>query len=258
MEKRFTLQGPDGRRISATLNAAPDPTNKIVVLCHGFLGSKENWTNRTVADQLATHGIASVRFDFFGHGESDGDLKDLLLTTLVAQTESVLTLMRGQGYTHIALLGSSFGGLVATLAAARHSTLAALALRCPVGDFPALLRRQFGNAGIDLWRRLGQVPSSVAPIPVHFRFFEDCERHNAHHAAQALRMPTILVHGDRDEVIPVTQSEELYLHIRAEKALHIIPGADHRFSQPEQFRRAIELLVNWLRRYLFTPLTSAS
>jgi alpha-beta hydrolase superfamily lysophospholipase len=210
-----------------------------------------------VADRLSELGIASLRFDFLGHGQSDGDLKDLLLTTLVAQTESVMALMRGQGYRQIALLGSSFGGLVATLAAAKHSTLAALALRCPVGDFPALLRRQFGNAGIELWRRLGQVPPSVAPIPVHFRFFKDCERHNAHHAAQALRVPTILVHGDRDEVIPVTQSEELYRHIRAEKALHVIPGADHRFSQPDQFRQAIELLVNWLRQYLVTPVPAS-
>lgn len=253
MEKRFRVQDPDGRRISATLATAHAPTDKVVILCHGFLGSKDNWTNRTVADRLSELGIASLRFDFFGHGQSDGDLKDLLLTTLIAQTESVMALMRGQGYRQIALLGSSFGGLVATLAAAKHSSLAALALRCPVGDFPALLRRQFGNAGIELWRRLGQVPPSVAPIPVHFRFFEDCERHNAHHAAQALRVPTILVHGDRDEVIPVTQSEELYRHIRAEKALHVIPGADHRFSQPDQFRRAIELLVSWLRQYLVTP-----
>lgn len=257
MEKRFTLRDPDGRRISATLATAHAPTDKVVILCHGFLGSKDNWTNRTVADQLSELEIASLRFDFFGHGQSEGDLKDLLLTTLIAQTESVMALMRGQGYRQIALLGSSFGGLVATLAAAKHSTVAALALRCPVGDFPALLRRQFGNAGIELWRRLGQVPPSVAPIPVHFRFFEDCERHNAHHAAQALRVPTILVHGDRDEVIPVTQSEELYRHIRAEKALHVIPGADHRFSHPEQFRRAIELLVNWLRRYLFAPVPAS-
>ena len=258
MEKRFTLQDPDGRSISAILTTAPAPTNRIVILCHGFLGSKESWTNRTLAKELGARGISALRFDFFGHGQSDGDLKDLLLTTLVAQTESMMAWVRGQGYTHIALLGSSFGGLVAMLAAVKHSTLAALALRCPVGDFPALLRRRFGNAGIDLWRRFGQVPPSVAPIPIHFRFFEDCERLDAHQAAQALRVPTIIVHGDRDEVIPMAQSEELYARVRADKTLHIIPGADHRFSQPEQSRLVMELLVGWLTRYLSIPVPSAS
>lgn len=257
MEKRFTLQDPDGRRISAVLFTPPVPTDKIVILCHGFLGSKSSWANRTLGEQLGMRGIATLRFDFFGHGQSDGDMRDLLLTTLVAQTESVMALMRGQGFTHIALLGSSFGGLVATLVAAKHPTLAALALRCPVGDFPALLRRQFGSRGIELWKRLGQVPESVGPIPVHIRFFEDCERHDVHQAAQALGVPTIIVHGDRDEVIPVKQSEELYARIRAEKALYVIPDADHRFSNPEQFRRTTELLVDWLIRYLATPAVSA-
>ena len=80
--------------------------------------------------------------------------------------------------------------------------------------------------------------------------------HAGGRAAQALRVPTIIVHGDRDEVIPVKQSEELYARIRAEKALHVIPGADHRFSNPEQFRRTTELLVDWLGRYVATPVVS--
>jgi pimeloyl-ACP methyl ester carboxylesterase len=258
MDKRFTFQDSEGRRISAVLSSPPAPTDKIVILCHGFLGSKDSWTNRTLSERLATHQIATLRFDFFAHGQSGGELKDLLLTTLVAQTQSVMALMRGHGFAHIALLGSSFGGLVATLVAAKHPTLKALALRCPVSDFPALLRQQFGNAAIELWRRLGQVPSSVAPIPVHYRFLEDCERHDVRQAAQALRMPTIIVHGDRDEVIPLSQSEELYGQVRAEKALHIIPGADHRFSSPEHFTHVSELLVGWLTRYLSTGVAAAS
>ena len=75
-----------------------------------FMGSKDSWTNRVLSERLAKHQISTLRFDFFGHGQSDGGLKGLLLTTLVAQTDSVMALMHGYGFAHIALRGSSFGG----------------------------------------------------------------------------------------------------------------------------------------------------
>lgn len=239
--------------MSAVLLSPGSKTDKVVVLCHGFMGFKDSWTNRALSEQLAGHGIATLRFDFFGHGQSDGDIRDLLLTTLIRQTRCALALMRGHGFTHMALLGSSFGGLVAVLAAAEEPALSALALRCPVGDFPALLRQRFGRMAIELWRRVGRVPQSIAPIPVDFRFYEDCLRHEASRAAQAIRVPTIIVHGEQDELIPVSQSEELYARIPAQKALHVIPAADHRFSRPEHFRHMTDLLVGWLVRAFSVP-----
>lgn len=164
MQKNFSFRDSAGRQVSAVLLSPTSPTDKIVILCHGFMGFKDSWTNRRLSEELARQHIATLRFDFFGHGQSDGNLKDLLLTTLIAQTESAIALMRGHGFTQVGLVGSSFGSLVATLVAAKTPTLAALGLRCPIGDFPALLRRRFGRVAIELWRRLGRVPESVAPI----------------------------------------------------------------------------------------------
>lgn len=257
MEKDVSFRDSAGREVSAVLLSPTVPTTKIVILCHGFMGYKDSWTNRALSEELARRQIATLRFDFFGHGRSEGDLHNLLLSTLIEQTQSAMALMRGHGFTQIALLGSSFGGLVATLVAAKEPSVAALALRCPVGDFPALLRRRFGRVAIELWRRLGHVPESIAPIPVRYAFFEDCLRHDTGRAASQLRVPTIIVHGDQDEVIPVSQAQELCAHIPAEKALHVIPGADHRFSGPGQFGHMTGLLVNWLTRYLVVPAPTA-
>ena len=258
MEKAFNFQDSAGRHVSGVLLSPASATDKVVILCHGFMGYKDSWTNRMLSEQLARQHIATFRFDFFGHGQSAGDLKDLLLTTLIAQTESAIRQMRGHGFSHVGLLGSSFGGLVATLVAAKEPTLAALALRCPVGDFPALLRQRFGRVAIELWRHLGRVPESAGPIPVRYAFFEDCLRHDVYRAAHQLRVPTTIVHGDQDDVIPVSQAQEVFAQIRAEKAFHVIPGADHRFSRPEHFSQMTELLVNWLTRYLSVPAPSAS
>jgi uncharacterized protein len=256
MERKFTFQDAHDRRLSAVLSTPTQGCDKVVVLCHGFMGYKDSWTNRTLSETLAQKGIATLRFDFFGHGESEGELQDLLLTTFIAQTESAIAMIRGHGFTRVGLLGSSFGGLVALLVAAKVPTLSALALRCPVSDFPTLLQQRFGRMAIELWRRLGRVPDSFGHIPVHYRFYEDWEQHNAYRAAEAVIVPTIVVHGQNDEVIPLAQSQELIRHVRGTKALHVINGADHRFSNPGHFGRMTQLLADWCVRYLSVPATA--
>jgi pimeloyl-ACP methyl ester carboxylesterase len=250
MEQRLVFDDPDGQKVSAVLRTPAMRTDKVVVLCHGFMGYKDSWTNRMLSERLEAECIATMRFDFFGHGQSGGDLKDLLVSTLVRQTERAVAFVRGHGFDRVGLLGSSFGGLVATLTAAKDAALAALALRCPVVDFPALLQQRFGRLAIEVWRRAGRVPASIAEVPVHFRFYEDCLRHDAGRAAEQLRVPTSIVHGGRDEVIPVAQAKDLYRRIPADKELHIIPEADHRFSRSEHFADMRDRLAGWLVRHL--------
>ena len=248
MEQGVDMQDAEGRQVSATLSTPAAPTDRGVVLCHGFMGFKDSVTNRTLGRLLADRGVATLRFDFFGHGRSAGNLHDLLLTTLIGQAESALAFMRGRGYRRLSLFGSSFGGLVALLAASRSPWLTALALRCPVADFPELLRQQFGRIAVELWRRMGTVPASIGHVPVHGRFYDDCLRYDAFQAASALTVPTLIVHGDRDELIPVEQVRRLYSCIPSQKQFHLLPGADHRFSSAADFTRMTTLLADWLAR----------
>src|SRR5215217_2650981 len=248
MEQGLDIQDADGRRVSAMLSTPAVPTDHAVVLCHGFMGFKDSVTNRTLGRLLADRGVATLRFDFFGHGRSEGTLHDLLLTTLIGQAESALAFMRTRGFSHLSLFGASFGGLVAILLASRTPSLRSLALRCPVADFPELLRQQFGRVAVELWRRMGTLPASIGQVPVHGRFYDDCLRYDAFKAASALNVRTLIVHGERDELIPVEQVRRLVGCIPVEKEFHVLPGADHRFSSPPDFARMTTLLADWLAR----------
>lgn len=75
MEEPFVFSDRDGWRISAVLTHPPSDTDKGVVLCHGLLGFKDSVTNRTLTRLLSERGVATLRFDFFGHGSSEGNWK---------------------------------------------------------------------------------------------------------------------------------------------------------------------------------------
>lgn len=250
MPEPLVFSDRDGRRISALLDRPASAGSKGVVLCHGLFGFKDSVTNRALTRLLNEQGITTLRFDFFGHGASDGTLEELLLTTLIAQTEAALDVMRAQGIADIGLLGSSFGGLVAVLVAARMRSLKALALRCPLADFPQLLRQRYGRIAVELWRRVGTVPPSIGNVPFHSRFYDDCLRYDAYKAAAHVAAPTLIVHGGQDELIPLPQVQRIYNSLQAEKHLELIPTADHRFSHQADFSRMTDQLAGWLVRHV--------
>src|SRR5690348_12226833 len=115
MPEPLVFSDRDGRRISALLDRPASAGSKGVVLCHGLFGFKDSVTNRALSRLLNERGLTTLRFDFFGHGSSEGSLQDVLLTTLIGQTETALDQLRGQGIAELGLFGSSFGGLVALL-----------------------------------------------------------------------------------------------------------------------------------------------
>src|ERR1700693_4699213 len=118
LEHTLPFTDPSGHQISGILANPAGSTDRLAVLCHGFLSNKNSATNMALTGMLLPQGIATLRFDFFGHGDSEGPFEQITVGIAVQQTLAALGLAGSRGYRKIALVGSSFGGLVAILAAA--------------------------------------------------------------------------------------------------------------------------------------------
>ncbi len=247
------FQDSTGKKVSALLTEPSLRTNRIVVLCHGFLSNKQSSTNRRLAELLIEKEISTFSFDWFGMGESEGSFADLTVDVCCDELEQALSFVRDKGYSRIGLVGSSYGGLIATLIASRDSQLTALGLKCPVPDFPEMLRLEFGQEAMDRWQSTGEIPDvtgSDTPIELHYAFYKNCLTYDAYTAAQAITAPTIIVHGDNDELVPLSQIERLEQSLAGPKSLHLLPGANHHFGRPDDFRTMTTLLANWMVTHL--------
>jgi len=244
---------PQGHRVAAILTIPDGGTDKICILCHGFLSSKTSSTNNALTRILIGQGIATFRFDFFGQGESEGPFEQITVSLAVEQVQRSVDLMRERGYRYIGLMGSSFGGLVATLTASQRMDLACLALKCPVVDFAEELRLEFGNDGMAQWKTTDTIPNIMGGpdrIALHYAFYEDALRQIAYVPARSITAPTIIVQGDKDEHVPLHQSQQLYDALRVKKHLELLPGADHQFTKGEDFKRMTNVIADWLISHL--------
>ena len=253
MEQSLTFHDSAGHRTEAILAAPDTPTDRLVVLCHGFLSNKNSTTNKTLTRLLLEQGIATLRFDFFGQGDSEGPFEQITLTTAIDQAHSALNLVAEKGYRRLGLMGSSFGGLVAILVAARQTDLKALALKCPVADFPETLRLEFGDERMAHWKQCNEIPNVAGgprPVPLKYHLYEDCLTYDAYKAAESIQAPTLIVQGSCDELVPLHQSQRLIDAIGGDTRLEVLTGADHGFTKGTDFRRMTTMIADWMIKHL--------
>ena len=253
MEEALTFQDRQGHRSAGILTAPKAKTDRAVLLCHGFLSNKNSTTNKTLTRALTEQGIATFRFDFFGQGESDGPFENMTVTIALDQALAALDWMAARGYKRIGLVGSSFGGLIAILAAAKKPDPVCLGLKCPVADFAEVLRLEFGEAGMARWKSHQEIPDVTGgPKPVRLRYalYENCLEYDGYEEASRIRIPTLIVQGEKDELVPLHQSSRLMGALQGKRQLEIIRGADHGFTKGEDFKKMTTLLTDWMVKHL--------
>ncbi|MGF1553549.1 MAG: alpha/beta fold hydrolase [Paracoccaceae bacterium] len=224
-----------GRRIAYHARPAAGETaaRPGVVFLTGFRsdmnGTKAQWLDAWAAER----GRAFLRFDYSGHGESDGAFEDGAIGDWAEDAaEAVASLTTGPQI----LVGSSMGGWIALLIARRvPERIAGLVGIAAAPDFT----EDSMWAGFDAAQRAALdrdgrvlVPSDYGePLAITRRLIGDGRAHLVLRAPLDLPFPVRLLHGSADADVPVERGLALLAHMSCPDArLTVVKDADHRFS----------------------------
>lgn len=253
MEAPVSFTGSSGIVTTGIFAQPSASTNRAVILCHGFPSDKNSRTNRRLTELLIPQSIATLRFDWYGMGDSPEPLSQLSIQKCEEQLDAAVRFLTERSMKALGLIGSSFGGFMAILSAPRYSHLQALGLKCPVVDFPEVLRLELGADAMDRWKHTDHIPNVFGgnlPTPLPYAFFEECLTYNGYISASRIQAPTLIVHGDQDEIIPAHQIDRLLTSLNVSKDFRHIPGANHQFGRPEDFRLMTTHLAKWIVDHL--------
>jgi hypothetical protein len=219
----------------------------VAMLTHGYLSDKSSRTNSVLVPLLNGKKISTIAFDMYGHGRSEGDIERLTLSRVVDNAVAVYDFAKGKGYEKIAFGASSFSGAVALVSATKRQ-FSALALRCPVFDGKKLWDERLGPSGIAEWKR----KRVITPFgrPWNFEVYEDESKFDMKAVAAKVQAPTLVIHGDRDVTVPISQAEDLVSSLRCEKKFVIVKGADHVFNEKPHFDLMLGSSFEWLAGHL--------
>lgn len=242
-----------GNRIKAT-RFSPSPGREkplgLVVLCHGIPGGQKDPDDPgypALAKRLSEAGYEAAHFNFRGAGESSGDF-DLL--GWGEDLRAVLGRLRAEGAASPPILfGFSAGAAVAVHLAALDSGVKGLILcGCPA-DFEGIEADPHGF--LQHARTIGIIRSPG--FPSDYSAWEQGIRvvRAERWISELKAVPTLILHGDQDEVVPVEHAHRLYERAQEPKDLVIIKGAGHRLRLDQA---AMEAAFRWLAQKMAAPL----
>ena len=232
-------------------NATVEGKVPAVILCPGLTASRGDSLFNGIASSVQRAGMACVKFDFNGHGESDGKLTDMTVLNEKEDLEKIYEYVRTLDFvdeSRIAVLGHSQGGAVAGLFAAEHPELAAMVLcaSASISIQNAVRTGEFLYTKFDPENLPDSIPS-FGDKYLGKRYFEDLRGVDLTEALAKYNGPACIVNGVWDKLVPVSDSQ-IYHELMPQSELHILDSLGHSYHQNPG--KVIDLCTDFLERTL--------
>jgi pimeloyl-ACP methyl ester carboxylesterase len=230
----------DGARLAWRRNPGCGPT---LLWLGGFRSEMSGTKAQALAGWAEATGRDFLRFDYFGHGVSEGAFED---GTITRWRGDVLAIIDRLTEGPIVLVGSSMGSWLACLTAlARPGRVAGLLLIAPAADFTErLLKPELGRDALAQIRRRGvwRRPSEYDPqgYPITRALLEDGARWSILPGPIPIEAPVRILQGGADPDVPWRHALDLALAINSEDLVFsLIRNGDHRLSRPQDLARLL-------------------
>ena len=242
---------------------------ELIVFVHGFMGFKD-WGAWSLMQNYftekgfgfckynATHNGGTIEngIDFpdeqaFGENTYSKELNDLILVLDWLETKIEVPY-------YLNLIGHSRGGGIVLLASNEDKRIQKTVTLAAICDIAS--RFPIGEALID-WKKSGvrYVANSRTKqnLPNYYSFYEDFkaneERLNIQKACESIAVPVLVIHGDQDTSVPISEGEQIANWLKTE--LITIPATDHVFGAthpwnkdtlPEKLEEVCEIIFDFL------------
>ncbi|MCE5246573.1 alpha/beta hydrolase [bacterium] len=235
--------GGTGAWLVGKLERPDGPERATALFAHCFTCGKDLKSIVRLTRELAARGVASLRFDFSGVGESEGDFAETSFSTNVADILAAADFLRGRGLAPALLVGHSLGG-TATLAAAGRvaearlvATIAAVSRADHFRETLLRLAPELPTAG------RAEIVLGGRRVALGPRLLDGLDQRRLDEEIAALGKPLLVFHSPQDETVPFAEAERIFALARPPKSFLCLDGADHLLLRAEKDVRYVAAVL---------------
>jgi pimeloyl-ACP methyl ester carboxylesterase len=249
-QKHIKIESSIGKEIAAVVEHSKNKSNKLAILCPGFLDSKDYAGLSELAKELTLLGYDVIRFDPIGTWESEGSMQDYCPSQYLEDIHCVKEHMLAQAkYEHILLGGHSMGGRMALLYAPTDKAISiVIGIMCGY-------KKSF--SGSEEWKKTG-VQVNLRDLPhnknekrqynVPYSFLEDSSPYNALDTIKQLTIPIMLIAGEEDTVCLPDVTRTIFEEANEPKQFVLLPGIGHDYRHnPAEIKQVNSAIINAIK-----------
>ena len=249
---KFRFTNRRGLHLSAVIEASESP-RAWMLYAHCFTCGKDIITASRLSRILSHHGIAVMRFDFTGLGESEGQFSETNFSSNLEDLLDACDYLRQQHQAPSLLMGHSFGGAaVLAMAAQVPECRAVITLAAPAE--PMNIFSHFDSA-VSRIRQDGQITVSIGgqEISLTRQFLEDIEDNHGLPDLAQLDKAVLFIHAPGDDTVDLEQGEQLFSLAQQPKNFIALEGSDHLLTARDDAQRVANIISAWSQIILPSP-----
>ena len=253
--KNLEFKNKDGQTLSARLDLPVDGKPMAYALfAHCFTCSKNIKAIAHISRALTREGLAVLRFDFTGLGESEGDFADTNFSSNVDDLIVAADFLKSNYQAPEILIGHSFGGAAVLQAAGRiPSSKAVVSIAAP--STPQHVTRTLGSATASIQNQ-GQADVTLGgrTFTLKKQFLDDLNFVNMAETLKNLDRALLVLHSPIDETVGIENAAQIFQAARHPKSFISLDTADHLLTNSEDSLYAGSVIAAWARKYVSAAL----
>ncbi|NIM28135.1 MAG: alpha/beta fold hydrolase [Gammaproteobacteria bacterium] len=249
-KERFEFKNQAGELLAGLLERPEGDAVAYAVFAHCFTCSKDIAAASRIARALASLGIAVLRFDFTGLGNSEGEFANTNFSSNVADLISAADAVRERLGTPELLIGHSLGG-AAVLAAAGEIADARAVVTIGAPSEPAHVAHLLKDKRADIEAE-GEAEVDLAgrTFTIKHQFLRDIESQRLGERIRTMRKALLIMHSPVDEIVSVDNAAAIFLAARHPKSFISLDKADHLLTRRADSHYVAVTIAAWAQHYL--------
>lgn len=248
--RKVTFNNPQGESLSGLLEMPMGAVKSYALFAHCFTCSKDIAAASRITRALAKQGIAVLRFDFTGLGNSDGDFSNTNFSSNLQDLMVAADYLEQHYVAASLLIGHSLGG-AAVLAVAQRldSVKAVVTIGAPAtaGHVKHLFADSYDEI---MQQETASVVLAGRSFTIQRQLIEDLENYNTVEHIKTLRKALLIFHSPVDQVVSIDEAGRIYAAAMHPKSFVSLDQADHLLSRVEDSEYVAAVMAAWVGRYL--------
>jgi putative redox protein len=248
--EKLTFPGSHGAVLAGRLELPEGKPRAYALFAHCFTCTKDIFAAGRIAEALAGHGIAVLRFDFTGLGASEGDFAHTNFSSNVQDLMKAADYLRERYAAPKILIGHSLGGAAVLAAASRVPEAVAVATIGAPAD-PAHVAHLFTGKRAEI-ETAGEAEVHLAGRPFRIRkqFLDDIAQQNSAAMLGKLGKALLVFHAPRDQIVGIENAAAIFQAARHPKSFVSLDDADHLLTRRADAIYVADVLAAWATRYI--------